>query len=242
MAGFFYKLGQMVGSGARKANWLYRSMAGTPEEAARAEVAIGQDLARAFLEEAPLDPDPDVAHRLNALTARLSATLKRQAFPYFARCVQTADVNAFAFPGGFLFLTRPLIEVCQSDLGELAFVVGHEMGHVQRRHAVERIMSSSALDTALARLTMAGGVFGRSLALVAARQVSQGYSQDQELEADQFAALMCRAADFDPAVAVRLLDRLRGAAGDLAGVSRYFTSHPPFEVRIAAINRALRGG
>jgi Zn-dependent protease with chaperone function len=136
-------------------------------------------------------------------------------------------------------VTRPLLALCDED--ELAFVLGHEMGHVLLRHAIDRVMAHSALNAAVGRLAAGGGVFGRSLAGVAAALLSQGYSQDQELDADRAGVRLARAAGFDPAAGARLLGRLAGVRGDLAGLSRYFSSHPPFEVRISHLGRVARG-
>jgi beta-barrel assembly-enhancing protease len=238
MAGFFYNLGRMVGTNMRKANWAYRSLAGTEEEAAQAEVAVGRDLARAFIEQAEVDRDPAVEALLADLGGRLVAALRRSRYPFQFRCVLAPERNAFALPGGFIFVTRPLLHLCQGDRDELAFVLGHE---VVQRHAIDRIMASSVLHAAVGRVTLAGGVFGQGLASLAASLLSQGYSQEQELEADQVGARLSAAAGFDASAAVRLLDRLAGASGDLAGLSKYFSSHPPFHVRIGHIKRALRG-
>jgi predicted Zn-dependent protease len=241
MAGFFFNLGRMVGGNLRKANWVYRSLAGTEAEAARAEAAVGRDLARAFVEQAELDRDPAVQALLADLSGRLAGALRRPLYPFTVRCVQAPDVNAFALPGGFVFFSRPLLQLCGADRDELAFVMGHEMGHVVLRHAIDRVLASSALNAAVGRLTMAGGVIGQSLAALAATLLSQGYSQDQELEADRLGARLAAAAGFDPAAPARLLGRLAGVGGDLAGLSQYFSSHPPFEVRIAHVNRAVQG-
>jgi predicted Zn-dependent protease len=241
MAGFFFNLGRTVGSHLRKANWFYRSLAGTEEEAAQAEVAVGRDLARAFAAQNELDRDPTIDALLADLSGRLATGLRKRLYPFHVRCLLTPEVNAFALPGGFIFLTRPLLELCQGERAELAFVVGHEMGHVVQRHAIDRIMASSALNAAAGRLTMAGGVIGQSMAALAATLLSKGYSQDQELEADRLGARLASMAGFDPEGAGRLLGRLAGATGDLAGLSQFFSSHPPFAVRIAAVNQAVRG-
>ncbi len=241
MAGFFFNLGRMVGGNLRKANWAYRSLAGTPEDAAQAEVAVGRDLARAFAEQAEIDRDPAVEAVLADLSGQLAAGLRRRLYSFQVRGVLAPEVNAFALPGGFLFLTRPLLELCHGDRSELAFVIGHEMAHVIQRHAIDRIMASSTLHAAVGRLTLAGGVLGKSLAGLAASLLSQGYSQDQELEADQIGARLVLAAGLDPSAPARLLERLAGASGELAGLSKFFSSHPPFAVRIAAVGRAVRG-
>jgi predicted Zn-dependent protease len=242
MTGFFRNMGRMLGGGLRKADWLAASLTGTEEDASTAEQRVGRDLAQAFLQQCRLDPDPEAIAFLADMHDLLTATLQGKRRQFVIRSVLSAEPNAFAFPGGYIFVTRSLLALCQGDAAAIAFVLGHEMGHVVRRHAVDRVMTSSVLTGTLGRLPV-GGLLGRSLIQLASSLLNQGYSRDQELEADAFGVRVARCAGFDPQGAVRLLDRLDRLAGrtaDPAGVSRYFSSHPPFGERIAAINRALR--
>ena len=241
MPHLFYHLGRMVGTGLRKANWVWRSLAGTEAESVEAEYSVGRDLAHAFAQQAQPDPDPDAQALLTDVSARLSATLLNKHWRFTPRCVLDPEPNAFALPGGFLFLTRPLLDLCRADAGELAFVLGHEMAHVVLRHAIDRIMAHTALSAAVRRLGFGGGVLGGSLATLATTLLNRGYSQDQELEADRLAVRLAHCAGFEPSAGARLLARLAGVGGDPAGLSRYFSTHPPFEVRIAQINRAAGG-
>ena len=240
MAGFFYKLGRMVGPQLRKADWLYRSLTGTEAEAIRAEFAVGRDLARAVVQQLEIDPEPAAGHLLEGVPARLGACLTNRQWQFTFRAVRGAEVNAFALPGGFVFVTRPLLEFCRWDPDEAAFVLGHEMAHVVLRHAINRLMASSAVRAALSRLNPAGGVLRQPIAGLAATLLNQGYSQDQELEADRLAVRLARAAGFDAAAAARLLARLCALSGDPSVPGSYFSSHPPLEVRLGQVNRAPR--
>jgi Zn-dependent protease with chaperone function len=237
MAGFFYKLGQMVGPQLRKADWLYRSLTGTEAEAIRAEFAVGRDLARAVVQQLETDPEPAAAHLLEQVRARLVACLINRQWQFTFRAVRSPEVNAFALPGGFVFVTRPLLEFCRWDPDEAAFVLGHEMAHVVLRHAINRLMASSAVRAAL---SPAGGALRQPIAGLAATLLNQGYSQDQELEADRLAVRLARAAGFDAAAAARLLARLHALSGDLPVLGSYLSSHPPLEVRRGQVHRALQ--
>src|SRR5262245_13069360 len=241
MGGFFFNLGKAVGANLRKANWVYRSVTGSEAEAIQAEVAVGRDLAQAMVAEHAPDPDQAVQGRLTDLAGRLAACLREQRYPFTVRALQAPEVNGFALPGGFVFLTRPLVELCAADADALAFVLGHEMAHVACRHAMDRLMANSVLRAGLSRLSVAGGLLGASLRGLAASLLHQGYSREQELEADGVGARLAAAAGFDPWAAVRLLERLAGVAGPVAGLSAYFSSHPPFEVRIGHLGKVLRG-
>jgi beta-barrel assembly-enhancing protease len=239
MAGFFRSMGRIMGGGLRKAEWLAASLTGTEEDAVTAEQRAGRDLALAFLQQCQLDPDSEAVSFLAEMHDLLTAPLQDRRRKFTIRSVLYPEPNAFAFPGGYLFVSRSLLALCQGDADSIAFVLGHEMGHVVHRHCVDRIMTSSLLAGALSRLPV-GGFVGRSVIQLVTSLLNQGYSRDQELEADQFGVRLARAAGFDPQGAVRLLLRLGSMTGDPGGPLRYFSSHPPVEVRIAAINHVLR--
>lgn len=237
MGSFFYNLGRLVGPKLRKADWVYRSLLGTEAEAAQAEYAVGRDLAQSLLGQVELDPDPAARSLVQEIGGCLADRLKQRR-PFHLYPLLAPEVNAFALPGGFVFVTRPLLRLCQGERDELAFVLGHEMGHVVKRHAIDRLMADAALRTALSRWNPAGGWLRGPLTQVAASLVQQGYSQDQELEADEFAVRLARASGFDPAGGARLLGRLREFAPGVSLLNAYFSSHPPLEVRLRRVSRA----
>jgi Zn-dependent protease with chaperone function len=148
------------------------------------------------------------------------------------------EPNAFALPGGFIFATRSLLRLCQGSHDDLAFVLGHEMAHVLCGHVMERLVARSLLSTAVGRLNPVGGLLRMPVASLMATLLQQGYSQDQELEADSVGLELMQRAGFDPAAGPRLLDRLRqhfAAPSELAG---YFSSHPPWQVRLDSLRQS----
>lgn len=235
MTGFFYKLGRMVGPNVRKANWVYRSIAGSEAEVQAAEHAVGRDFAEAFLRQLALDPDPNVAQLLNEVGSQLAACFtKKQIFVF--RAVHSPEPNAYALPGGFVFVTRALLELCSWNRDEIAFVLGHEMGHIVCRHAIERLMAGSLIQTGLSRVPTVG-----VLVQVVSSLLQQGYSQDQELEADQMGVRLAHYAGFDASASVQALTRLGVLPPESWLGSAYFSSHPPVNVRIDQLQRWLAG-
>jgi predicted Zn-dependent protease len=232
MAGFFYNLGRMVGPKVRKAEWVYRSLTGTEAEAIQAERAVGRDLAQAFLEQLEADPEPAARQHLDYLAAKLTAGLRAHHWPLRVLAVRAPEVNAFALPGGYVFVTRRLIDFCAWDHAELAFVLGHEMGHVVKRHAIERLMANTLFSGVLARLPLGGSVLRPHVAALLTTLLHQGYSREQELEADAFGARLAAAAGFDPAAGRRMLVRLGAESAAAPLLSGYFASHPPLDVRL----------
>ncbi len=240
MAGFFYNLGKLVGPKVRQANWVYRSLAGTEAESLDAEHAVGRDLAQAFLLQLELDRDPAAKQLLDHVGGRLTPCLRQRRWRFRFLPVLAPEVNAFALPGGYVFVTRRLLELCGADHDGLAFVLGHEMGHVVRRHAIERMMANTFVSGVLGRLPLAGGVLRGQVAAVLSTLLHQGYSREQELDADASGVELARAAGFDAAGASRILLRLGAGGGADPLLAGYFASHPPLDERLAQI-KAVTG-
>ena len=232
MAGFFYKLGRMVGPKVRKTEWVFRSLTGTEGEAIVAEQAVGRDLARAFLEQLEREPDPAVRQHLDFLAAKLTAGLGDRRWTFRVQAVRTPEVNAFALPGGYIFVTRRLLDFCNWDHAELAFVLGHEMGHVVQRHAVQRLMANALFGSIASRLPVGGGLVRSQVSALLSTLLRQGYSREQELEADAFAVKTARAAGFDPAAGRTLLVRLAAESAAEPLAASYFATHPPLTERL----------
>ena len=142
MAGFFRNLGKRVGSTMRKGKWLLRELTGTEKEAAEAEYQVGRDLARAWADALPEDQAPVEDELLGHVGDRLSACVANEQLRFAFRRFAAPEVNAFALPGGFVFVTVPLLDLCQRNEAEIAFILAHEMAHVIRRHARNRMIGS----------------------------------------------------------------------------------------------------
>ncbi len=153
-------------------------------------------------------------------------------------------VNAFALPGGQVFITRGLLSKLQSD-AQLAGVLGHEIGHVVNRHGAEH-MATGQLGQLL---TMAAGVAatdergrGQRAALVAAminQMVQLKYSRSDELEADRFGMDYMKQAGYDPSAMLGVM-RILEAASRGGRTPELLSTHPYPEARIEAIERHLR--
>lgn len=239
MAGFFYQLGKLAGPKVRKANWFFRSLTGTEAEAIQAEFQVGRDLAQAIAQEMEVDPDPCVAQLLQEVGTRLAGRVKNRHRSFTFQSLQASEANAFALPGGFIWVTRALVELCERNPDDIAFILGHEMAHVIRRHAMDRMMTNSVLNAAI-RAVPVGGLVRSQLGGMLRQMLEQRYSQDQELDADQLGVRLARAAGFRADAAIELLDRLKRRSGESPGIGEYFSSHPPFDLRIARVRHFLK--
>ncbi len=238
MSEFFENLGRKAAPSVLRARWIYRSLTGTESERIRAEYAMGCYLTYLHTRDGKLDRTPEVIHRLNTHVRHLSKALVNRERSFQVRCVAEKEENAFALPGGFLFVSRPLYDSFAGNDDEIAFVLAHEMGHVVRSHAFNRILTSE-----IARVLSRGGPIGGALrplvAQLVRKLVAEGYSRRQELEADRFAVRLTRAAGYRPEAGVQLFRRLDSGTRAPGGMAAFFSSHPPFPVRIQRIRKAL---
>ncbi len=241
MSKLFYNLGRKVGPKVRKAKWVWQSMTGTEADAIKVEHEVGRDLAHEIRSQLRPDREPQIERMLSEIGCKVVACVANKSRVFSFETVEGAEPNAFALPGGFIFVTKSLIELCQRSEDEVAFILGHEMGHVIRGHAMNRIVSNSAI-TAASRAAPIRGVLSGWLRKVGVKFLESTYSQELESEADQLGVRLMAAARYDPQGSLRLFERLAKlkSAPEKFDLGSYFSSHPPFEVRVENIKLQLR--
>lgn len=210
------------------------------------EMKIGADLSRGVADMGPEDADD--ARYVTAVAQPLLAHLRRPAIHYQFHVIDSPRINAFALPGGQIFVMRGLLEFVESE-AELAAVLGHEISHVDLRHAIEHYQYE-------AKLTKVGAPEVGQLVEMAHRLVMLGFSPQQELEADAQGERLSVQAGYDPDAEAELFTRMKArfqepsrvpadtpageiteAAGEAIG--SYFRTHPPSEERVARLNDML---
>jgi predicted Zn-dependent protease len=239
-SGFIRRLGADLGSTLRKGNWVFQGLTGTEDERIDAEFEFGRDLAAniGIPRKTPTTTEDHAqAQELKELGKLLAAHLvnKRRRFDF--TIVDSGPPNAFALPGGFIFIEQSLLQFCGGDRNLVGFILGHEIGHVIRGHAFQKV-ASKALINGLGRfLIPARGHLGAVVQQVARQFLENAYSREQELDADKFGKLLAQAAGLDPKGGIRFFQRLldRGPTPNQTGPPAYFASHPPVTERIANI-------
>jgi predicted Zn-dependent protease len=236
----FQAIGSRLGQKAAQAKNVFNLMGGSEEESLRAEIRLGRDLSAALLERTPLAEENETTKFAVQIGHWLAANVNEKKLPFNILVTAEREPNAVALPGGPIFVSWPLLQLCQGQRDDIAFVLGHEMAHIVRRHTFQRILKDAAVSLLLRQAS------GRSAASAwlgqAGRQVlSRAYSREDELEADAFAVALVKTAGGEGLSGERLLEKLSqltsgpgvGIAGD------YFATHPPLNERIANL-RALR--
>jgi predicted Zn-dependent protease len=216
------------------------------------EMKLGTEIAEqdGLFSQRDLNPDDlsDVQY-LNKVGSAVAVHVQRRAIPYrFFLNGNKNWVNACALPGGYIIVGRGLLDLMQSE-DVLAAVLGHEIAHVDNRHAIERLQYELA-----SRKLGLEGIY--QLGRPAVEIFKAGYSKEQELEADRVGLELAVEAGYSPAGILKLMERLerleaqfqQPRAGspieEIAGIpanalEEYFRSHPPASERKAALEREI---
>lgn len=165
---------------------------------------------------------------------------------YKVTILDTPKVNAFALPGGYLYLTRGLLALA-NDSSEIAAVIAHEMAHVASNHAIlrqEKVSSAQVGQQVVSEVL--GDSIAARLALAANQIKLADFSREQELQADAIGIRMIGQAGFDPYAAARFLDTMRAYQTFMAGNSdplddvTFLASHPTTPQRVELAKRHAR--
>jgi predicted Zn-dependent protease len=207
------------------------------------EVALGRRNAEQVNAQMPLVRDPVAAKYVQALGESIARTTARADLVWQFQIVDSRNVNAFALPGGFIYVNRGLIERAER-LDELAGALAHEIGHVVLRHSVRQIEKQTKTGVAVelgCRLTdLCNSDVARAAIQVGGAALFARYSRHDEAEADSEAVQLVVDAGIDPRGIPSLFRRLlQERRTSPMRIEAFFASHPLEEDRIVATEREI---
>lgn len=204
------------------------------------EIAIGRQIAGNLLGAAPLVKDEQLQRYVNRVGRWVACQSERSGLPWHFGVIESTDVNAFAAPGGYVFVTRGLYGLLGSE-AELAGVLAHEVGHVLRKHHLKLLQESRLIDLGGKAIAKQAGdnsavqkLIG-SGAEVAARALDKG----AEFEADRIAVVLCTRAGYEPYAFPEVLQLIGHAAKDEGRVALLFRTHPHPDDRMDKLGLAM---
>ncbi len=202
------------------------------------EIQLGAQAAQQFEQKYGVVNDQAMVGRLNRVANALLANAKRKDLPWRFRVINVDAFNAAAFPGGFIYATKGLMQGLTDE--ELAFVIGHEIGHVDYRHSIKQIEEAQMRRLGLVVLA-AGATKGRmgrktqTLVALTDTVIGSQHSQEAESESDRYGMNMMALAGYDPVYALAALQKLAAQSG--GGTPDFLNtlvgSHPLPKQRIA---------
>lgn len=208
------------------------------------EVALGKQADAEVRKEMGIYSDARLQQYVDRVGQRLARASKRPNLPWTFAVVDESAVNAFALPGGFVYLTRGILPFLR-DEAELAAVMGHEVGHIDARHSAE---AYSKQQLAGGGLLAAGIIFPKAQSAIGlgggllAQLVLLKYGREAELEADRLGITYAATNGWQPAAMQGLLGtlaRLDEAQGTKRGVPNWALTHPPAADRATKVQEAL---
>ena len=194
------------------------------------EISLGYDSDPQIKQEMGVYNDPELQAYVTDIGQRMARISERPNLPWRFTVVDVPAVNAFAVPGGFIYITRGIMPFLDSE-AELAGVLGHEIGHITARHSAQQYTRQIGGQVGLVALGVFvpaarpfGDLTGQAIGVLFLR-----YGRGDELQADELGARYASAMGWDPAgvpAFLSTLGRLDEAAGDRRGVPNWLSTHP----------------
>ncbi len=238
MGNFFYSLGRKTGKAMRKPKWYFKSFFGDEQEALHAENIFGHELAEQMKQEFTLIDDPKIMNLVNQVGDVLKQRVKRAERKFTFIPVRSEDINAFALPGGYIFLTSGILELCEYKPDALAFILSHEMVHVVSRHPLKRILTSKSLGV-LANMLKAGSLAGQLARKTLSSLIESAYSQENEFDADRYGLQLAVRSGYSGQPGIDTLKKLQKVSKTNDRFN-YFSTHPPLDERISKTTSVLK--
>lgn len=189
------------------------------------------------------DEKADLNRMVNEIGTRIAAVSDRPDLPWRFTLLDTPMINAMALPGGYVYVTRGILERMNSQ-DELAGVIAHEVAHVAARHSAQRLSQSQLAQIGLVLGSILAGpqatqAYG-DLAQLGAGLLFQRYSRQQETQADLLGTAYMAEAGFNPKGAENMLKALqRLEKGDVSSLERYFIDHPDPGKRVREVQTQI---
>ncbi len=208
-----------------------------------AEVSLGADMDKEVRKTMRIVENPTMVCRLNRIGNKLTYYCDRQDLIYYFNLVKDDELNAFAIPGGYIYVNTGLFNSATDD--ELAGVIAHEIGHIAARHSVKQIQASLGYQI-LMNLVL--GIYskqsmGQAMDIVY-NLVNLGYSRKDETLADTLAVKYTRKAGFNPEGIVTFFEKLKKEEARKGSGQPFvfLRSHPPIDERISHVKQLINSG
>jgi predicted Zn-dependent protease len=217
----------------------------TPEQ----EIALGLQAVPEMTQQfGGQDPDPQAQAVVDQIGQQIVNSSPASRSPYqfeFHLLGDQETINAFALPGGQIFITRALFDQLQTE-GELAGVLGHEVGHVVGRHSAEQIAKARLTEGLTGAAVIASydpenpsSVGAAQIAAIIGQLVNLRYGREDELESDFFGVCFINDAGYDPSELIRVMEVLASARQG-PNPPEFFSTHPNPENRVQRIQEAIQ--
>jgi predicted Zn-dependent protease len=211
----------------------------------KGEIEIGEGLAANLLGGAPLMKNEALQRYVNRVGRWLALHTERPDLPWHFGVLDHPNVNAFAAPGGYIFVTRGLLEKMHSE-AELAGVLAHEIAHVLKKHHLNAIQKAAGVGLVADALSFAAQAKGQSnskqlekVLSVGTELYARGLDKDDEMEADRMGVIIAARAGYDAFGLVSVLQTLDSLNAQDSSLALMFKTHPAPSARLEALDATM---
>jgi predicted Zn-dependent protease len=205
------------------------------------EIQLGREIAGNILGAAPLVKDPELQKYVNKVGRWVASQSERSYLPWHFGVIESEDLNAFAAPGGYVLITKGLYRQLHNE-AELAGVLGHEIGHVIKKHHLKLLQKQQLLSMGAGLLS---GKLGKENPTVqkvigsGAEISARSLDKDAEYEADRIGVILAGRAGYEPFGLPEVLQTIGHAGKDDGRVALLFKTHPHPDDRLARLGDAV---
>ncbi len=203
------------------------------------EIELGKDVAANLLGAAPLVNDPALQAYVNKIGKWIALHTSRPGLPWHFGVMDTDSVNAFATPGGYVFITRGML-LNMRDESELAGVLAHEISHVIARHALNTMRKDALVGMASDALSRNKPEYAK-LVSAGTEIFARGLDKEDEFAADRMGVVLAARAGYDPYGLPAVLQTLASINPKDDAVALMFKTHPDSEKRLELVTNAMEG-
>jgi predicted Zn-dependent protease len=207
---------------------------------AEEESEVGREVAAKLVAFFGLYKDEVLTRYVNLVGAAVAAQAERQDITYHFAVLDSDDINAFSAPGGYIFITRGAVALCE-DESELAGVLAHEVGHVAGKHVMKIVERDKAMRAGVdeAKAHMPGSAYLHKMSKgILIKLIDQGLAPSDEFDADQRGIKYAQAAGYPADGLARFLTKLDQAT-EQGGKSFWTRTHPPVKDRNVRIQQTI---
>ncbi|HEY3327098.1 MAG TPA: M48 family metallopeptidase [Novimethylophilus sp.] len=205
------------------------------------EIKIGREIAGNLLGAAPLVNDAELQKYVNHVGRWVALQSERPDLPWHFGVIESEDINAFATPGGNVLITKGLYRKLENE-AELAGVLGHEIGHVVKKHQLKLLQKQQFLDAGAGLLGDKAGKNNdtvKKLVGSGAEIFARSLDKDAEFEADRIGVVLSARAGYDAYGLPEVLQEIGHAGKDDNRVALLFKTHPHPDDRLAKLGDAI---
>ncbi len=200
------------------------------------EIELGSGIASSLLGAAPLLDNPELQRYVNRIGRWIALQTERPDIPWQFGVLDDPDINAFAAPGGYVFITKGLLARMNNE-AELAGVLAHEISHVLRKHHLQAIKKGARTelwsDLANDAIKTHGGDPRLSKLVSAGTEIyARGLDKDDEFESDRIGVVLAARAGYDPYGLPAVLQTLQSINPNDSNLALMFKTHPAFDKRL----------